>query len=1490
MKEKNKKITGLYDESFEKDSCGFGLITNIDDKPSHWLISTAITALERLAHRGAVGADGTSGDGCGILFKTPEFFFRSIANEHKFNLSKNFAIGMFFLNTDIEKRKSSIKIVEKIIKEHNFILAGWREVPTNQDICGEDALKTLPYISQAFINPSEKVDAKDIESKLLVIRRKIEIAISKTDDDIFYITSLSSKVILYKGMIMPKHLSKFYLDLSNEKLETSLCVFHQRFSTNTTPQWSLAQPFRMLAHNGEINTIRANRNWSQARSSIFKTSKIPELSELKPLVSMGGSDSKSLDNMLEVLTLGGVDLFKAIKLLIPPAWKSISENDPDLRAFYEYNAKHMESWDGPAGIVLTDGRYAACVTDRNGLRPARYIITKDRHITVASEIGVYDYDEKNIIKKGKLGPGQIIAIDTLEGEILYSEDIDNILKKRCPYKEWMDVGAESMRRIIPDKFPGLEFLDESEIRQYEKMFNVTYEEKDQILKPLSKLSQEAIGSMGDDTPFPVLSSEIRSLYDYFRQQFAQVTNPPIDPIRESNVMSLETYLGPDLNVFEEGSKHAHRLTIESPILSYRKFNQLQELKNKKFTYKILDLNYESESSLADAIKDLTKEAVSAAKNNKVFLILSDKNIKKGKIPIHALLGTGAVHHALIKNGLRTKVNIIVESGTVRDSHHCAALIGYGATAIYPYLAYESLNNMIIDRSENNSEFFEATRNYRQGINKGLYKILSKMGISTISSYRGSQLFECVGLNQEIVDLCFCDTTNRLSGTTFNDLHNDQIQLAKNTWSHRKNIKQGGLLKYVHGEEFHAYNPDVVKTLQDAVKSGEYKDYEKYSEIVNHREKMVIRDMLEFKSSKKPIPLDQVEPIENILLRFDSAGMSLGALSPDAHETLAQAMNKMGGRSNSGEGGEDERRFNTDKNSKIKQVASGRFGVTPHYLVNAEVIQIKIAQGAKPGEGGQLPGDKVDKLIATLRYANPGITLISPPPHHDIYSIEDLAQLIFDLKQVNPSAFVSVKLVAEAGVGTIAAGVAKAYADFITISGYDGGTAASPLSSIKYAGGPWEMGLSETHQTLRASNLRKNVRLQADGGLKTGLDVVKAAILGAESFGFGTGPMIAMGCKYLRICHLNNCATGVATQNQVLRKYHFIGKDEMVINYFKFIAEETRNILASLGYKKLSDVIGQTSILKIKKFETGKLRNLVIDPIISDANVDKDVAHMCQVKNNEPWDKAVLSKIIDKDIKNAVENKIGGDFNYNIKNTDRSVGASSSGMIARTHGNYGMSENPINIHFKGTAGQSFGVWNAGGLNLTLEGDANDYVGKGMAAGQIIVYPPKDTSYIAKESVIIGNTCMYGATGGKLYASGIAGERFAVRNSGATAIVEGVGDHGCEYMTNGVVIILGKTGVNFGAGMSGGFAMVLDEDDSFKNKYNSELVETIKIDKIKYPNQEAYLKNSIMDYVDKTNSVWGKTILDNFDNYIDKFLIVKPKAINIEELFNKSSVAA
>ena len=1481
-----KKNKGLYREEFEKDSCGFGLIANIDNKPSHWLIETAITALERLTHRGAVASDGKSGDGCGILLKLPEFFFRSIANQEKINIAKNFAVGMFFLNPDPKKQEKAKAVIEKYCKEYKFELAGWRLVPVDKSCCGEEALKTLPSIFQAFINPDINSNEKDIESILYTIRRKIEIEISKENDPYFYIPSLSSKVILYKGMVMPKHLPEFYLDLGNKDLETSMCIFHQRFSTNTLPQWRLAQPFRLLAHNGEINTIRGNRNWAQARNNEFRTNKIPELHKLKPFVSMTGSDSLSLDNMLEVLTIGGVNLFRAIKLLIPPAWQNNPTTDSDLKAFYEFNAKHMESWDGPAGIVLTDGRYAACVTDRNGLRPARYVITKDRHITLASEIGVYDYDEKNVIEKGRLGPGEIFAVDIEDNKILRSSDIDDFLKTRCPYKEWVDSGAKYMRSIIVDKFPDLEVFSNEELINYEKMFNMTYEEKDQILKPLSNLSQEAIGSMGDDTPLPVFSEKERSLYDYFRQQFAQVTNPPIDPIREKNVMSLETYLGPDLNVFEEGSEHANRLTIESPILSHRKFKQLTGISKNHYPYKYIDLNYEEGTNLEDAIKNVVKLAVKAVNDKNIFLVLSDKKIEKGKLPIHALLATGAIHHALIREGVRLRANIIVETATARDPHHFATLLAYGATAIYPYLSYQSIAGLIGSSGE---DFYNATKNYRLGIGKGLLKILSKMGISTISSYRGAQLFESVGLDQNVVDLCFYETVNRINGTNFEDLEKIQAKLAKNCWSKRKKVQQGGLLKYVHGEEYHAYNPDVVQTLQTAVKSGNYSDFKAYSELVNNRKEMVIRDLFDLHSNKKPIDINEVESVENIVKRFDSAGMSLGALSPDAHETLAEAMNKLGARSNSGEGGEDPKRYNTNKSSKIKQVASGRFGVTPHYLVNAEVIQIKIAQGAKPGEGGQLPGAKVDNLIAKLRYANPGITLISPPPHHDIYSIEDLAQLIFDLKQVNPKALVSVKLVAEAGVGTIAAGVTKAYADLITISGYDGGTGASPLTSIKYAGSPWEMGLSETHQTLRMNNLRGKVRVQTDGGLKTGLDVIKAAILGAESFGFGTAPMIAMGCKYLRICHLNNCATGVATQNNVLREMHFIGKVDMVVNYFKFVAEETREILASLGFRSLEEIIGNDELLKINEDKSKNHSDLDISSIVN-YDIDKKASQWCEVDKNDPWDKAVLAHKIHNETKELINQKKGGDFYYDIKNTDRSIGAMTSGYIAQHFGNYNMSDTPINLFFKGTAGQSFGVWNAGGLNLRLEGDANDYVGKGMAAGLISIKPHEDATFASNTSVIIGNTCLYGATGGKLFASGIAGERFAVRNSGALAVVEGLGDHGCEYMTNGCVIVLGKTGYNFGAGMTGGFAIVYDSENNFKDKINNELIEIHNMSEIKINGMDNFLKNTLVEFIQETNSSHAKSILEDFKNSVKKFILVKPKSVKLDKVLDNKSAAA
>jgi glutamate synthase (NADPH/NADH) large chain len=1024
----------------------------------------------------------------------------------------------------------------------------------------------------------------------------------------------------------------------------------------------------------------------------------------------------------------------------------------------------------------------------------------------------------------------------------------------------------------------------------QKLFDVTFEERDQVLRVLAEAGQEAVGSMGDDTPFAVLSERPRSLYDYFRQQFAQVTNPPIDPLREAVVMSLETCLGAECNLFEESPAHAPRLTANSPVLTEGRFQALLGNPGGRYPHQRIELHYPVGQGLRAAIERVCDEAAAAVRNGAVLLVLSDRAITPDTLPIHALLATGAVHHRLVRDGLRCEANLIVETATARDPHHFAVLLGYGATLIHPWLVYDVLRDLVRSREIASDDFTKLMENYRKGIDKGLYKIISKMGISTINSYRGAQLFEIVGLHQEVVELCFKDTVSRIQGARFADLEAEQTQLAERAWRRRQPIETGGLLKYIHGGEYHAYNPDVVGALQRAVGGGDYADYQEYARLVNERPIATLRDLFRLKPAAVPIPLEEVEPIEAILPRFDSAGMSLGALSPEAHEALATAMNRLGGRSNSGEGGEDPVRYGTEKSSKIKQVASGRFGVTPAYLVNAEVLQIKIAQGAKPGEGGQLPGDKVNATIARLRFSKPGVALISPPPHHDIYSIEDLAQLIFDLKQINPQALVSVKLVAEAGVGTIAAGVAKAYADLITIAGYDGGTGASPLTSVKYAGSPWELGLSETHQTLRINHLRDKVRLQTDGGLKTGLDVIKAALLGAESFGFGTAPMVALGCKYLRICHLNNCATGVATQNNVLRLNHFRGTADKVMNYFRFVARETREIMASLGIRKFEDLIGRTDLLEILPGTTSKQGHLDLSPILSDAGLLLEHPQFCIEPRNEPFDKGELAEQMVRDALPAIAAKAGGEFRYALKNVHRSIGARLSGEIARRHGDRGMENAPIALRLTGTAGQSFGVWNAGGLHLYLEGDANDYVGKGMAGGKLVIYPPKHSRFASHRTPIIGNTCLYGATGGTLYAAGTAGERFAVRNSGALAIVEGVGDHGCEYMTGGVVVVLGETGLNFGAGMTGGFAFVLDEHNAFVDCYNHELIDIHRIATENMELQRNYLLELIEDYVAETGSDWGQAILDDFRYYASRFWLVKPKAADLKSLIGALREAA
>ena len=1470
----------LYSPDFEQDSCGFGLIAQMDNQPSHTLVQRAIHSLGCMTHRGAIAADGLSGDGCGLLFRKPDAFLRTVAMEAGIELGESYAAALVFLSQDKTEYKTAKDTLTRELQAQKLAVAGFRAVPVDTSVCGQYALASLPVIEQVFVNCPANIDEEHFERALYIARRRTEKALAA--DKVFYLPTLSSRVISYKGLVMPENLPVFYPDLHDERFASSLIVFHQRFSTNTWPQWKLAQPFRFLAHNGEINTLQGNRNWSRAREMKFESDLIPNMDDVRPIVNTEGSDSSSLDNMLEGLVMGGAGLFRAIRLLVPPAWQNVEDMDPDIRAFYEYNSMHMEAWDGPAGLVMTDGRYGVCALDRNGLRPARWVLTKDRILTIASEVGVWDYGADNVEKKGRVRPGQMVAADLATGKLLLPEDIDNELKVRHPYRKWLKESTKLEFGAYPDG--EMAVMDAPSLLTHQKIFNVSLEERDQILRVLAEDGQEATGSMGDDTPMAVLSQKVRSPFDYLRQQFAQVTNPPIDPIREAIVMSLSTCFGPERNLFNETKEHAHRLEVSSPMLSETAFKSITTQKDPAYKTQALSLNYDSSKlSLKAATEKLAADAVAAVKKGTVILVLSDRDISQNALPIPVLFAVGAVHHALIDAGLRCDANIIAESGSVRDPHHYASLIGYGATAVYPYLAYQVIADLV-NSGECKTPLDKALANYRKGMDKGIYKILSKMGISLVASYRGAQLFEAVGLNEEIVDMCLKGTVSRVSGADFSDFETDQKKLHRNAYNPLKRLPAGGLLKFMYGEEFHAYNPDVVQQLQKAVQSGNYEEYKKYSEIVNTRPVAMVRDLMTLKTGTAPIPLEEVEPLESILKRFDSAGMSLGALSPEAHEALAEGMNRIGGRSNSGEGGEDPKRYGTAKMSKIKQVASGRFGVTPAYLVNAEVLQIKIAQGAKPGEGGQLPGDKVSPMIASLRHCKPGTTLISPPPHHDIYSIEDLAQLIFDLKQVNPDAQVSVKLVAEPGVGTIAAGVAKAYADLITISGYDGGTGASPLTSVKYAGTPWELGLSEAQQVLRANNLRGRVRVQADGGLKTGLDVIKAAILGAESFGFGTGPMVALGCKYLRICHLNNCATGVATQNDKLRKEHFIGLPDMVVNFFTFMAMETRELMAQLGIRRLTDLIGRTDLLELMEGQSSKQQKLRLDALLSQGGIPETEPRFAQQDRNPSFDKGELAEKMVADALPFIKSGKKKAFTYAIQNTNRSIGARVSGEIAKAHGHAGLPDETLHIKLLGSAGQSFGVWNAKGLTLELEGDANDYVGKGMNGGRVVIYPPKVSTFEPHRNIIIGNTCLYGATGGELFASGMAGERFGVRNSGAFAVIQGAGYHCCEYMTGGTIIVLGDTGLNFGAGMSGGMAFVYDESEKFSTRINHELVDASKLVGEDTEPYRVFLNASIERHLALTGSPRAKWLLDNLDAEIGKFWLVKPKRISLEALLD------
>lgn len=1465
-----------------KDNCGFGLLASIDNKPSHKNVNDAIQSLERMMHRGAIAADGKSGDGSGLLFSMPHRFFKKIAKEEGFVLPSVYAVAMVFY-----KNEENITVIKEQCKKNDLKVLHIREVPLNTEALGELALKTLPNIVQIFVAPNSLIATKRFEALLYLTRREIEHALE--DDEDFYIPSFSSKTVSYKGLVMPTYIKMFYPDLQDEDFEASFVLFHQRFSTNTLPKWKLAQPFRMIAHNGEINSVSANRYNVLAKCESLKSEVFSpeEIDRILPVLEKEASDSKSLDNFFEFLIVNGMEFFKAARALIPAPWQNAPHMDAHLRAYYEYSSTCFEAWDGPAAVSMTDGRYIGCVLDRNGFRPAKYIITKDRRLIIASEYGILGVPEENILERGRLQSGEMIALDLKYGVILKNEDINDYLKNSNPYAQWLNENMVYLQEHIETPFSNVDDYKIDDIVHKQRYYNITHELVEQVIEPMIKEGKEAVGSMGDDTPMAAFSQKQRAFVDFFKQKFAQVTNPPIDPIREKIVMSLNTGFGEIHNILDEDPNHAIRLKAVSPILIREKLDVLLSYGDPKhpryqacFKNKIFSTAFEKD--LKASLEKLCDEVIDAVVNEGVrIIVLDDRELSPHKKTMPMAMVIGRLNKRLLEAKVRHLVSTVAITGEVYDSHSAAVMVGYGASAVYPYLLFATVYEKLKKEDLTPFELRNKFKNVVNALNAGFLKIMSKMGISTIASYRNSGLFDVLGLSEEIVNECFSNSACLLPGLTYEDIEERlsryhekayEIDIEKRIFP----LELGGYYKYIDGSEYHDFNPNTVNQIHKVSITGDWSDYEQLKKMVDGRGFRFIRDFFEFQSDRKPVSLDEVEPIENIFKRFDSAAMSLGSISPEAHECIAEAMNKIGAQSNSGEGGEDASRFGTIKNSKIKQVASGRFGVTPAYLRSAEEIQIKIAQGAKPGEGGQLPGHKVTALIAKLRHTMPGVTLISPPPHHDIYSIEDLAQLIFDLKQVNPDARVAVKLVSTAGVGTIATGVAKAYADKIIISGGDGGTGAAPLTSIKFAGNPWELGLSEAHNALKANHLREFVQLQTDGGLKTGLDIVKAAILGAESYAFGTGVLTIIGCKILRVCHLNRCTVGIATQNEFLRE-HYVGTVDRLINYFTLIAEDVRKILASLGYTKLEEIIGRTDLLRVVENELAKKFDF------SSVLMRLDGVDTCQVPSNEPFDSNEYEKEILKEVYPAIENP-GKQVivNKTITNVNRSFGARISGEIAKYYGDEGLKEDSIRINLQGVAGQSLGAFLINGVTINLVGAGNDYVGKGMNGGKIVI-----TSKTHNEGLsLAGNTCLYGATGGTLFVAGEVGERFAVRNSGALAVVEGTGDHACEYMTGGIVVILGDTGINFGAGMTGGLAFVYDTHHTFIEKINQELIEARRIDIDEFDEARHYLKKLLQSFYDETGSKKAKFILNNFRMEIRNFWMVRPKELrkvplNLEE---------
>ena len=1487
------RAQGLYDPAHEHDSCGVGFVVNIKGKKSHKLIQQAFEVVINLLHRGACGCEVNTGDGAGMLLQLPHTFFQKEADRLGIPLpgAGAYGVGMVFLPRDPGERGRIQDLFAHIAAEEGQHVLGWRDVPTDDSPLGATARSGEPMIRQIFIGLGKALkhhaDAHArFERKLYVIRKRVARAVEGLplrEGHLFFVASLSSNTIVYKGMLIADQVETMFPDLTDPTVESALALVHQRFSTNTFPSWPLAHPYRYIAHNGEINTLRGNINWMRAREALCHSDLLGEdLQKLFPIIQEGQSDTATFDNVLEFLVLTGRPLAHAVLMMIPEPWSNHKSMSPERRAFYEYHASLMEPWDGPASIAFTDGTMIGAVLDRNGLRPSRYYVTKDEMVIMASEVGVLDVPPENVLVKGRLHPGRIFLVDTARGRIIEDEEIKAELAAEHPYGDWIARELVHINDLDPAPYTPPPAHETLQRRQH--AFGYTEEDLRILVGPMTKQGTEPVGSMGTDTALAILSDRSRLLYDYFQQIFAQVTNPPLDAIREELVTDMGSTLGAERNLLEPEPASCHQIKVDYPILDNEELGRLRHVSDPAFRSVTLPMLFdpkEGAAGLERAMDELCRQASAAVAAGHTLIVLSDRGVDRERAPVPSLLATSGVHHHLVREGTRTKCALIVESGEAREVHHMALLLGYGAAAINPYLAFETIEDLILEGELDNIDLSTAIPQYIKACTKGVLKVMSKMGISTLQSYRGAQAFEAVGLDKAFVDRFFTWTASRVGGIGIETVAEEMQRRHRRAFPTRgredEELESGGEYQWRRDGEYHLFNPETVFKLQHATRSGQYAVYEEYADLVNNqsRKRATLRGLFELRPAEQPVPLEEVEPVESILKRFSTGAMSYGSIGKEAHETLAIAMNRLGGKSNTGEGGEDPARYRPDKNgdlrrSAIKQVASGRFGVTSEYLVNADDLQIKMAQGAKPGEGGQLPGFKVYPWIAKVRYSTPGVGLISPPPHHDIYSIEDLAQLIHDLKNSNNRARIHVKLVAEVGVGTVAAGVSKAHSDVVLISGHDGGTGASPLTSIKHAGVPWELGLAETQQVLVLNNLRDRIVVQVDGQMKTGRDVVTAALLGAEEYGFATAPLVVSGCIMMRVCHLDTCPVGIATQNPELRK-RFSGKPEFVENYFRFVAEEARGLMALMGFRTIDEMIGRSDRIDVKPaVEHWKASGLDLSSILYQPDVAPSVARRCVRPQDHGLDKALDNELIRR-AHDALEHGTQVEFAMPIRNVNRTVGTMLGSELTRRWGADGLPDGTVRIAFTGSAGQSFGAFVPRGISLTIEGDANDYWGKGLSGGSLAIYPPRQSTFIPEDNIIIGNVALYGATGGFAFVGGLAGERFCVRNSGARAVVEGVGDHGCEYMTGGRVVVLGRTGRNFAAGMSGGVAVVLDAEGDFNQRCNREMVDLEPLT----AEDEVFVKQLITQHIESTDSTRGRQVLDEWSSRRGQFVRVMPR---------------